>query len=171
MKIARAAITVFIAISFVAGAGSVAEAKIAIGKQAPEFKATTFDGTKVDLEIYKGDVVIINIWATWCGPCRTELPVIDGFYRLMSKHGLKVLAVTTEDSVPNSYLKPLQKALAFPLAKGFRGPYRAIGGAVPSNYVIDRNGMLRYAKAGAFDLDALNEILIPLLKEPRPPIQ
>lgn len=140
-----------------------------VGEPAPDFKVTTFDGAKLTLADFRGDVVVINIWATWCGPCKAELPLLDSYYAVMSKHGLKVVAITTEDSVPNNYLKPLQKVLSLPLARSFHGAYRAINDAVPSNYVIDRRGIVRYAKAGAFDLKTLNEILLPLLNEPRPP--
>ena len=168
MKVQRFALAVFTSLYFGFAAIQPLEARTKVGEPAPAFRATTFEGAKVDLESYKGDVLVINIWATSCGPCKKELPLLDNYFRATRKYGLKILAITTEDSVPNSYLKPLQKLLAFPLVKGFRGPYAAIDGAVPSNFVIDRNGTLRYAKAGAFDLDALNEILIPLLKEPRP---
>jgi cytochrome c biogenesis protein CcmG, thiol:disulfide interchange protein DsbE len=143
-------------------AGAVKE-----GKAAPDFEATTFDGAKIRLDDFKGDVLVINIWATWCGPCKQELPLLNSFFQVVSKHGLRVIAITTEDSAPLSKLKPLQTKLAFPMARRFRGPYAAIGGAVPSNFVIDRMGIVRYAKAGAFDLDALNAVLIPLLREPR----
>jgi cytochrome c biogenesis protein CcmG/thiol:disulfide interchange protein DsbE len=54
------------------------------------------------------------------------------------------------------------------MARHFHGPYRVLKG-VPTNYVIDRNGILRYAKADAFDIDSLNAVLIPLLQQPVPP--
>ena len=145
-----------------------ASASVKVGGPAPDFRATTFDGRKIDLAAFRGDVLIVNIWATWCGPCKRELPLLDRFYQLMKKNGLSVVAVTTEDSLPSSSLKPLQGALAIPLARSFRGAYAPIGGAVPTNFVIDRAGVVRYAKAGAFDLDTLNTVLVPLLNEPRP---
>lgn len=143
-------------------------ANVIEGKPAPDFRATQFDGTKVTLSSFKGDVLVINIWATWCAPCRKELPLLDAYYRLNEKHGMRVLAVTTEDSLPPTQLKKLQNAIGIPLARHFRGPYQPVDGAVPSNFVIDRKGVVRFAKAGAFDLDELNAVLIPLLREPRP---
>lgn len=86
---------------------------------------------------------------------------------MQRKAGLEVFAVTTEDSVPLSYLKPLAAKLTIPVVKSFHGNYGPLGG-VPTNYVIDRAGVLRYAKANAFDLDDLNAILVPLLNEPQP---
>jgi cytochrome c biogenesis protein CcmG, thiol:disulfide interchange protein DsbE len=162
-RVSRVASVVVVALVAASpSAGAVKE-----GKVAPSFEATTFDGAEIKLSDFKGDVLVINIWATWCGPCKKELPLLDSFFQILSTHGLRVIAITTEDSVPLSKLKPLQTKLAFPMVRRFRGPYAAIGGAVPSNFVIDRRGIVRYAKAGAFDLDALNAVLIPLLKEPR----
>ena len=53
---------------------------IKVGEQAPDFYATTFDGRKISLADYKGRVLIINLWATWCIPCREELPLLDAYY-------------------------------------------------------------------------------------------
>ncbi len=143
-------------------------ARIVVGRPAPDFHATAFDGTKVALADYRGQVLVLNFWATWCAPCREELPLLDVYYRIQKRFGLRVLAVTTEDSAPMSALKPLSTIVSFQMARRFSGGY-GDPKAVPTNYVIDRAGIVRYAAAGAFTLDELNEILIPLLKEPPPP--
>lgn len=139
-----------------------------IGNPAPDATLVLLDGSKLKLSEMRGDVVVLNIWATWCAPCRRELPLLDQYYALMKKHGLRVYALSTEDSVPLYKLKPLFEKLTIQPTRRIRGPYEAIDGAVPSNYVIDRAGVLRYAKAAAFDLDDLNRELVPLLNEPRP---
>lgn len=140
-----------------------------INGPAPDFTARTFDDKEVSLADYKGQVLIINFWATWCGPCKKELPLLDAYYAIAAEkqYGLKILAVTTEDSAPAYELKPLAAKVRFEMARHFHGPYRVLK-AVPTNYIIDRNGILRYAKAAAFDLDSLNEALIPLLQQPIP---
>ncbi len=138
-----------------------------VNEPAPGFRVTTLDGKKLSLDDFKGKVLILNFWATWCAPCRTELPLLDTYYQLQYDVGLRVLAVTTEDSLPLYKLKPLAAVLHIPMARYFRGSYNTLGG-VPTNYVIDRHGVLRYAKAGAFDLDDLNDLLVPLLSEPVP---
>jgi peroxiredoxin len=138
-----------------------------VGQPAPPFEVTTFDGQKISLTDLRGQVVILNFWATWCTPCRQELPLLDTYYRLREDAGLRVVAVTTEDSAPLYMLKPLAAHLTMKLARHMRGNYAPLEG-VPTNYVIDRAGVLRYAKAEAFDLDSLNAVLVPLLSEPPP---
>ena len=139
-----------------------------VGETAPDFDLTLIDGTHVRLADLRGQVVVLNFWATWCGPCRAELPLLDQYYRIQGKHGLKVLAVVTEDSLPLYQLKPLFAAMAIPSARRIKGPYATLG-AVPTNYIIDRAGRVRYAQAAAFDIDDLNRLLVPLLKETPPP--
>jgi thiol-disulfide isomerase/thioredoxin len=139
--------------------------KLVVGKPAPDFKVITLDGKELTLADFKGQVLILNFWATWCGPCKRELPLLDAYYKAQQKFGLRVLAVTTQDSLPLSQLQPLAAVLTIPMVRRFRGPY-SDPEAVPTNYVVDRQGVLRYAKAAAFSLDDLNSLLVPLLKEP-----
>ena len=138
-----------------------------VGQPAPDFQLTLVDGSHVRLSDLRGQVVVLNFWATWCVPCRTELPTLDRYFRIVQRHGLRVFAVTTEDSVPLYQLQRVFAAMAIGAVRSIHGPYRPLDG-VPTNYVIDRAGRIRYAAAGAFNLDALNRILIPLLNEPAP---
>ena len=147
----------------------VADAKTPkIGDVAPDFRLKLIDGSTVSIAELRGQVVVLNFWATWCVPCRKELPLLDTYYKLQQPHGLRVFAVTTEDSLQPFQLKPLFHAMTIPAVRSIKGPYGVLTG-VPTNYVVDRSGHVRYAKAGAFDLDTLNEVLVPLLKEPTPP--
>ncbi|WP_231627619.1 TlpA disulfide reductase family protein [Novosphingobium sp. AAP1] len=138
-----------------------------VGQPAPPFDLRLIDGTKLSLADLKGQVVVLNFWATWCGPCKAELPLLDQYYALQQKHGLRVFAVTTEDSLPNYQLKKLFAVMHIPAVRALKGPYAPLTG-VPTNFVIDRAGVVRYAKAGAFDLDDLNTVLVPLLREAPP---
>lgn len=138
-----------------------------VGDIAPDFEMVLVDGTKVRLADLRGQVVVINFWATWCVPCRRELPLLDRFYELRKDAGLRVFAITTEGSIPVHRLRKLFAAMDMPAARRISGSYGNIA-AVPTNYVIDRAGRVRYAKAAAFDLDAINATLIPLLREPAP---
>jgi len=139
----------------------------AIDKAAPDFRATTFDGRTLTMADYKGQVLILNFWATWCKPCREELPLLDAYYREDARAGLRVLAVTTEDSAPLSKLKPLAEKVGLTMARNFTGGY-GLPKALPTNFIIDRGGIVRYARAGSLSLNDLNAILVPLLNERAP---
>lgn len=155
------------ALAALAAASSVSAGGSArIGQPAPKFTLTTFSKEKVSLDDLRGKVVVLNYWATWCGPCRQEIPVMDAFYRRHKDQGFQIYAVATEDSVPNYKLRDLAKALAYPLVTRLHGGAYGILGGVPTSYVIDRKGVVRYAKAGAFDAETLQEVVLPLLSEP-----
>lgn len=140
---------------------------LVLGAAAPNFELTMMDKSKLTLGDLRGQVVVLNFWATWCGPCRAELPLLDSYYKARSNRGLRIIAIATEDSLPAYRLKPLFAKMTMPSARRIKGPYEIMGG-LPTNYVIDRVGVVRYAKAGAFTLDELNTVLVPLLNEAAP---
>lgn len=158
------------ALALAATAVPAPAASLTVGQPAPNFDLKLIGGKHVHLSDLRGQVVVLNYWATWCAPCRTELPLLDSYYRAATKRGwpLKIYAVATEDSIPAYQMKPLFAALAIQPADRIRGgPFANVDG-LPTNYVIDKAGVLRYAKSGAFELSDLNQILIPLLREPAP---
>ncbi|MES2056619.1 MAG: TlpA disulfide reductase family protein [Pseudomonadota bacterium] len=138
-----------------------------VGDMAPPFEITLVDGSKVSLDQLRGNVIVLNFWATWCVPCREELPLLDRYYDAQKQHGLKIFAVTTEDSAPIYQLKKMFALMKMPAVRKISGPYGQIR-AVPTNYIIDRSGRIRYAKAASFSLEDLNANLVPLLNEPAP---
>lgn len=149
------------------GAAPVAPAKdkISVDQPAPDFQLKLIDGTKVTRDELRGNVIVLNFWATWCVPCRKELPTLDSYYAALKDKGFRVFAVTTEGSLQPYQLKKLFAVMHIAPVRSVKGPYAPINGAVPTNIVIDRNGVVRYVKAGAFDLDSLNALIIPLLNE------
>lgn len=162
--------SVILALCALSSASDVAAAgggTVKVGQPAPDFELTMIDGSKLHLADLRGKVVVLNFWATWCGPCKMELPALDAYYRLRKDVGLAVVAVATQDLLPAYQLRPLFAKMAIPSARSIRGPYPILGG-VPTNYVIDRVGTVRYAKAGAFDLDSMNALFVPLLNERAP---
>lgn len=111
---------------------------------------------------------MINLWATWCGPCKAEMPMMSAVHDKLKDSGLQIFGVTTEGSVPPFQLKKLGALLSYPLARKLSGGSYPILDGVPTSYVIDRAGVVRYAKAGAFDGSEFVGIILPLLKEPAP---
>lgn len=138
-----------------------------VGEPAPDVELTLMDGAKVHLSDLRGQVVVLNFWATWCVPCRRELPTLDDYYKQKRARGMRAFAVTTEGSLPLYKLKPLFAAMTVTPVRRVKGPYDYLGG-VPTNFVIDRAGRLRYAKAAAFDRADLDAVVTPLLAEPAP---
>ena len=157
----------------VAAAGALAFASsvsaASVGQPAPDFSMVTFDGKVVSLADLRGQVVVINYWATWCGPCRVEMPMFDTYLRAHADQGLRIFSVTTEGSVPAARLRPLAHALSFPLVTKMRGGgYGTVKNAVPTTYIIDRSGVVRVAQAGSFDERSFEDAVGPLLAQPAP---
>lgn len=157
------------AIAFAAAASSANASGLKLGQPVPDALLVLANGQRVHLSDLRGQVVVLNYWATWCAPCRTELPLLNSYYLAASKRGwpLKIFAVATEDSVPKYQLARLFSVLSISPTDRIRGPFGNVD-ELPTNYVIDKAGVLRYAQAGAFNLDELNELLVPLMKEPSP---
>lgn len=166
MKIFRRAALAVVA--FALAGPAVAGKPAKVGVAAPGFSLTTFDKKKVTLEELRGKVVVINHWATWCGPCKAEMPMMSAFHKRFRDKGFEIFGVTTEDSVPANQLKKLSEVLSYPLVLRFSGNYPILDG-VPTSYVIDRSGVVRYAKSGAFSGDEFIRLVIPLLNEAAPP--
>ncbi len=140
-----------------------------IGQPASPFTVVTFDNQKISSEELRGKVMILNLWATWCGPCRNEMLVMDTYVRRHSGSDLKIFAITIDETATTAQLRPLAKALSFPLIRRLSGSgYGTIGGAVPTSYVIDRAGIVRLAQAGAFTAESIDQVITPLLAEPPP---
>jgi thiol-disulfide isomerase/thioredoxin len=147
-------------------AGAVAQ----VGRPAPEASFSLLDKGKIKLSELKGKVVVINHWATWCGPCKAEMPMMSAFHRRYKNAGFEIFGVTTEDSVEAYKLKKLAGLLSYSLVWRMSGGegYPLIDRGVPTSYVIDRAGVVRFAKSGAFDAQEFIDDIIPLLREPAP---
>lgn len=148
-----------------AAAPAAAGPKAKVGKPAPETTITTFDKQQVKLSSLRGKVVVINHWATWCGPCKAEMPMMSAFHSKVKGLGFEIYGVTTEDSVPPRMLKKVAEVLSYPLARKLSGDGYPILSGVPTSYIIDRKGVVRYAKAGSFQPKEFVDLIVPLLNE------
>ena len=152
-----------------APAAQAARAKL--GQPAPDFRVKTLTKDKIDLASLKGQVVVINRWATWCVPCREEFLLFDKYMAFRAKYGFTVIAIETGGAGGGSAMRKLAEVVHFPVAlddQAHADAYPIIDNGVPTNYVIDRAGTVRYAKAGAFEIDELEKLVVPLLKEDAP---
>ena len=136
-----------------------------VGQHAPEFTLEDLDGQQVRLADLRGQVVLLNFWATWCGPCRTEMPEIESIYRAYRERGFTVLAVDLQEDATEvrPYLREL--GLTFPGLLDRDGAvsraYRTR--ALPSSFLIDRQGTVRYLKIGPLTAEQLEEQVTKLL--------
>ena len=106
----------------------------------PNVELVLVDGKRVHLADLRGQVVVLNYWATWCVPCRAELPLLDAYFWLREAGWpLKIFAVATEDSVPKNQLKKLFSVLSISPTDHIRGGPFAYIEALPTNFVIDRS--------------------------------
>ena len=132
---------------------------------------TTVIRDKIDLASLRGKVIVINRWATWCGPCRAEFMLFNAYTGLRAKYGFTVVAIETGGAESSGPMRDLANKVSFPVVlepQAHAGGYPIIDNGVPTNYVIDRAGVVRYAKSGAFEVDELDALIRPLLNEPVP---
>lgn len=145
---------------------------VALGKPAPSFTAHTLDATPVrkTLEDYRGQVVLLNVWATWCGPCRVEMPSMQRLHDEFGPKGLKIVAVTIDDAGSEEGIRDFAReyALSFEILHdptgGIQRAYQTAG--VPETFVIGRDGTIRKKVLGAANWSSdANRALIRSLLE------
>jgi cytochrome c biogenesis protein CcmG/thiol:disulfide interchange protein DsbE len=149
-------------------------ALVTLGSHAPNFRAETLDSsphTKT-LEDYKGSVVLLNVWATYCLPCRVEMPSIETLERTYGPRGLRIVAISIDDPNADTAIRQFVQryGLTFEILHDPTGrierQYQTTG--VPETFVIARDGVIRKKVVGADDWGSPgNQALIAqLLQEP-----
>jgi thiol-disulfide isomerase/thioredoxin len=137
-------------------------------RAAPPLAATFLDGTRFALAEHGGKVILVNFWATWCTPCREEMPAIDAFYRKHRGGGLEVVAISLDEPRDLAAVREVMREYRFPAALSTQAEYRGYGRIwrVPMTFVIDRQGRLRDdVTGGVLQVDAtfLEQRVAPLL--------
>lgn len=126
----------------------------AMGKPAPDFSLQTVDGQTITLSSLRGKLVLVNFWATWCPPCRQEMPSMEQLYQKFAPAGLELLAINIEEEGPQ-VLPEFLKAHphSFPVLMDTRAEvqnsYRVF--QFPETYIVDRNGVIVDKVIGAID--------------------
>jgi len=140
-----------------------------VNEPARDFRLRTIEGATKTLASLKGKAILIVFWATWCGPCRAEMPGLVDLYRRSSGRGLEILAVTTETRSDRQKIEDFIDAnhLPFPVlyADGLDKLYRLRG--LPGTVGIDRTGRVRYREigfAGSSTMHALDLVVDELLR-------
>ena len=109
---------------------------------APNFTLSTPDGKKVSLEDFRGKLVFLNFWATWCTSCREEMPAMERLYREFKSKGFEIVAVNVKDNRKDALAFVKELKLSYPIVLDPDGEVGLLYGAfgIPATYLIDRNG-------------------------------
>lgn len=154
-----------------AGSGTPAAKRSVVkpGDTAPNFQLRDLEGRMVALSDLRGKVVLINFWATWCGPCRVEMPAMEQLYRDYSRNDFEILAVST-DPQGVAVTRPFQQEnrLTFPILHDAEYRIGLVYGArsLPMTFMVDRQGIVRHQIFGARDWAAseAHQLIEMLLK-------
>lgn len=136
------------------------------GNRARDFTLTSLDGSEISLSDYEGSVVLVNLWATWCPPCRAEIPDFEEAYRAHKDGGFVVLGVNVEE--PRQVVEPFvdSMGMTYPVLLDERGQvmreYRGLG--LPMSLLVDQDGVIRERHMGTLTADHLNGYLTKLLR-------
>lgn len=143
---------------------------VAVGSTAPDFHAVTLDSTRRmrSLADYRGQVVLLNVWATWCLPCRVEMPSIEKLHQRYGPNGLRIVAVSIDDPGTEAQIRAFVRdfKLTFEI---LHDPKNTISdayqvGGYPETFVVGRDGIIRKKVMEASDWDsAENRALIERL--------
>jgi len=156
----------FIAAAFVSNAAAVES-----GLSAPECRAATLkEQQPLDLSDYRGKVVYVDFWASWCLPCRISLPLLNELYNELRAEGFEVVAINVDENREDLLHFLQQCPVDFTIAVDPEGKcpeaYEVV--AMPSSYLIDRKGIIRHVHRGfrKEDIEAIRQLVRALLAEP-----
>jgi thiol-disulfide isomerase/thioredoxin len=118
--------------------------------QAPAFTLQSLDGRTVTLTQFKGEVVMINFWASWCGPCRQEMPLLDSIYKQYKDMGFTLLGVNVEPDSHNANAWLKQTPVSYPILYDPKSQVSQLYQvqAMPTTVIVDRQGIVRFVHNG-----------------------
>lgn len=131
------------------GVESAGATMVPTGEPAPSFLLEDLDGNRVSLADQRGKIVLVDFWATWCGPCLQELPHIQRLHEEYGGRGLVVLAISTDSQTEKVFPFVEKEGYTFPVLYAdsqVQGAYGVRG--IPAVYLIDRQGVMRFQKVG-----------------------
>jgi peroxiredoxin len=146
-----------------------ATAATKIGDMAPDFTRADLAGRQVRLSDYRGKLVLLNFWATWCGPCRKEMPLFSEWQRDYGAQGLQVVGVSMDDDVASVRQLLAQRPVLYPIVMGDAELGERYGGVLglPLSFLIDAEGRIAARFQGETDLASMEARMKELLRRQR----
>ena len=134
-------------------------------KQAPSFVRKDLSGQRVNLSAYRGKVVLLNFWATWCAPCQLEMPRFASWRMQYGSHGLQILGVSMDDDESAARKTCIKLRVNYPVVMGDERLGTLYGGVLglPVTYLIDRHGRICAKFQGETDLKEMESRIKELL--------
>jgi peroxiredoxin len=157
-----------VALLLVACIAAGAQTVSLVGKKAPEFTRKDFSGARIDLASFRGKVVLLNFWATWCASCQVEMPTFVLWQRQYGPRGLQVIGISMDDDPAWARRLSAKLQLNYPVAMADEKLGQLYGGVLglPLTYLIDRKGIVRAKFQGETDLKIIEKQMKALLAEP-----
>jgi peroxiredoxin len=134
---------------------------------APAWQLKDVDGRVVSSDQFRNQVVVLDFWATWCGPCRAEIPGYGALQKKYAADGLAVVGVSLDQAGPGVVKKFIaEEKIGYQIVMADDQIVGAFGGveAIPTTFIIDRSGMIRYRKVGSMPPGDFEEVLKRFLK-------
>ena len=134
---------------------------------APRLELTDLDGNPTSLADLQGQVVLINNWATWCPPCRAEMPELEAYFQAHKADGFVLVGINSGDKQSQVVAFIQEYELTFPMWLDPTGLalHTFKNNALPSSYLVDESGTVRRAWTGAVSLETLEKYVTPLLED------
>lgn len=149
------------------GVGQASAVPAKMDYPAPSLTLSDLQGVERSLSDYRGQVLLVNMWATWCPPCREEMPTLEAFYQAYSDQGFVIIGLNDGDAAIEVLDFVSQYGLTFPI---WLDPTYISESAfntmnLPSSFVIDRQGQVRLQWVGMINRAALEKYVVPIIKE------
>lgn len=144
-------------------------AEFGVGLPAPEIEAKLLDDPAgVHLSANHGKVTIVNFWATWCGPCKAEMPALQAYYDKHKDQGLEILSISMDEVRDLAEVRKVAQKFTFPIALKSEANFKGLGRIwrMPSTFVVDKHGILRkngHVGDAEVTLTELEALVTPLL--------
>ena len=149
-------------------------AAVSVGLPAPDFATTTLAGKPLSLQSLRGKVVLVDYWATWCGPCKMAMPTLEALHRKFAAQGLTVVGISVDDPSTVSLVPAVARSLgvtytlsASPDENNVAQQAYGVSG-IPAQFLIDKKGVLRWTQDGYSEDEKqeLSVLIQKLLAEP-----